>query len=489
MAHQANIPAPLLLLNIAGEEATTVASTFGLSDEDEFDYLKLVEKFKAYAAPEANETYVRFIFNRTKQQEGETFDHFLTEAKKNIKNCGFDKLENSLLRDKIVEGIRDKNLQQALLKNNKLTLEVAINECRAAEISKKYSKKMQETEVAEVNAIRFKSKKKPPVMTNFKQKPEETKTNYKEEKCRRCGYQRHAYNKCPAVGKTCANCGKPNHFAAMCDPGRQTVRAHEIQTTTAGAEDSEEEYQVLFSDCVETVETSAVAEVNSVSLKKEYRQRVKVENTVINFKLDPGSASSILSKEVFDTLKINKPLKKSNIVVKPYGNNSPVITVLGQISLKCKAGGQERDVEFLITDDRDRSLFGIRDCEKFGMIERKILEVDSNQTESPPEEREEFIKKNEDVFKGIGSFPGTHPILIRPDAQQVIRPAIRRPKVINDKLVPALQNLEAAEIIAKVEHLTPESWVSNIVVVTKPNGDIRICLDPVDLNMVIIKEP
>ena len=34
----------------------------------------------------------------------------------------------------------------------------------------------------------------------------------------------------------------------------------------------------------------------------------------------------------------------------------------------------------------------------------------------------------------------------------------------------------------------PTKWVSLIVVVKKPNGDVRICLDPVDLNKVVKRE-
>ena len=38
-------------------------------------------------------------------------------------------------------------------------------------------------------------------------------------------------------------------------------------------------------------------------------------------------------------------------------------------------------------------------------------------------------------------------------------------------------------IINKVEQ--PTEWVNPIVVVRKPNGDVRICLDPVDLNKAV----
>jgi hypothetical protein len=46
--------------------------------------------------------------------------------------------------------------------------------------------------------------------------------------------------------------------------------------------------------------------------------------------------------------------------------------------------------------------------------------------------------------------------------------------------------MEARGIITKVEQ--PTKWVNPMVVVKKPNGDVRICLDPVDLNKVIQRE-
>ena len=41
-------------------------------------------------------------------------------------------------------------------------------------------------------------------------------------------------------------------------------------------------------------------------------------------------------------------------------------------------------------------------------------------------------------------------------------------------------------IITAVEQ--PTKWVNPAIVVRKPNGDVRICLDPVDLNKAVKRE-
>ena len=62
-------------------------------------------------------------------------------------------------------------------------------------------------------------------------------------------------------------------------------------------------------------------------------------------------------------------------------------------------------------------------------------------------------------------------IPIDAEVQPVAQPIIRVPYHLRDKLTNKLKELVELEIIEKVSG--PSSWVSPVVVVPKPTGDIR----------------
>jgi len=62
-------------------------------------------------------------------------------------------------------------------------------------------------------------------------------------------------------------------------------------------------------------------------------------------------------------------------------------------------------------------------------------------------------------------------------------PLRRLPIGIRDKVAAELQRLEASGIIEPVTEPTP--WVSTLLVVAKPDGRIRICIDPKPLNKAL----
>ncbi|XP_034242986.1 uncharacterized protein LOC117646259 [Thrips palmi] len=434
-----------LLLNIAGEEATNLAATFGLEADDKYDYLQLVAQFDAYAKIEVNDTYERFVFNSCVQQEGETFDHFVTELRKKAKNCGFGDREKDFIRDRIVVGIRNKKVQEALFRVTPLTLEKAITDCRAAEQSRLYSKELQNhsnpaASSVSTDAIKHVTKKK----WNNQKKNNNYNSNKSEKdfKCSKCGYK-HEYGKCPAYGKQCIKCKEIGHFRSRCPEKKNKTDSIETKKQEEVKTDS---YDVYFTDSIQVQDAGKYPKV--------YRQKIRVEDKVIDFKLDPGASRSVLPVELFRELKTVKKLKKSNVVIQPYGKNTPSISDVYAVDLICTVGGLRGVVNFLVSEDANTPLFSCADCERFGLIKRIEVSVDEM-----TDEQTAFIQANEDVFTGLGKFPGTHPVLTKPEAEQVIRPALRKPTSVAEKLKPCLDNLVQREIISKVDHLTPECWV------------------------------
>ena len=146
-----------VLLHTIGEEALQVYDTFTFAEsENKID--PVVEKLDAYCSPKKNVTYEHYLFFSC-SQNGRPIDVFVTDLRTKVKTCEFGTLHNSLIRDRIVCGIDNKNVRQRLLHNNELTLEAAINDIRAAETSKTRTEALTNPAV-EAAAVNVNSKNK-----------------------------------------------------------------------------------------------------------------------------------------------------------------------------------------------------------------------------------------------------------------------------------------------------------------------------------------
>ena len=68
----------------------------------------------------------------------------------------------------------------------------------------------------------------------------------------------------------------------------------------------------------------------------------------------------------------------------------------------------------------------------------------------------------------------------------VVHPARRVPFALKENLKFELNRMVSLGVIEKVDK--PTDWVNSIVIVEKSNGDIRLCLDPKDLNRAVKRE-
>ena len=88
-----------------------------------------------------------------------------------------------------------------------------------------------------------------------------------------------------------------------------------------------------------------------------------------------------------------------------------------------------------------------------------------------------------DLFDGVGQLDGEVHLDVDPTVPPVQMPLRRLPIGVRDKVAAELQRMEADGIIAPVTE--PSSWVSALLVVAKPDGRIRICIDPKPLNKAL----
>jgi len=91
-----------------------------------------------------------------------------------------------------------------------------------------------------------------------------------------------------------------------------------------------------------------------------------------------------------------------------------------------------------------------------------------------------------DVFSGTGEFPGEHHITIDPAVQPVVHAPRRVALALQPKIKQLLDQMVENGVV--IQRDLPTDWVSSLVVVQKSSGQLRICLDPRDLNRAIKRE-
>ena len=121
-----------------GDDGLKVIKTFSYAaGEDPNDWRVVKEKMEKYCIGEVNEIYERYCFNKRDKLPTESIDSFVAELKTLAKTCNFrDCLRDSLIRDRIVLGVKKENTTRKLLRERDLTLNRRIDICRSEEIGR-----------------------------------------------------------------------------------------------------------------------------------------------------------------------------------------------------------------------------------------------------------------------------------------------------------------------------------------------------------------
>lgn len=213
----------------------------------------------------------------------------MTDLKILAKLCNFGEQEASLIRDRVILGIKDEALKERLLRIPDLNLVTAVNQCRAAEVSKNQLRGLHEN-VAVDSITGHKNKKCNKNAGNVKNKDNGNLVNKNCYQCFKCGTT-HSRGNCPAFGKTCNKCKKLNHYAVGCryrnntnkEPVNKKVNEMNESNKTDGSETENEIFEIKLD------------EVSTDNIKNEWFETVKINKTKIGFKIDTGTFENMCS--------------------------------------------------------------------------------------------------------------------------------------------------------------------------------------------------
>lgn len=452
---------------------------------------EVLKKFDDHCLPQKNVAMESFKFNMILQKEKQSFNEFETELRTQLRRCDFGctcgiSYEERMLRDRIIIGVFDKKLQLKLLDGRDEPLARVIETCKIYE-------------AANANKIILDKKQSvDSIITSTESTVFAVNTN---RFCFNCGdsWNPKHLESCKAKDISCKGCGKKGHFQRMCrrSKGKSTERNNNASENSRNSSDSRPNtgknavsalnwnssgstYVNFKSE--RTLSYKFIYRINSAE-KSKWTKDYRIGNQTVEFKIDTGADVNCIPMKIIN--KINSKFCNQNCDLPLFDYSNNKIEIFGIIKLECfeSKTNKSKTAEFVIVNNQFEPILGLDTCIKFGLVKRLDVDVIA----CLPEQKNEFLERNKDIFGGLGKFPGTFSIKLHENSKPILHYKKRIPLALVDKLKVKLDQMVQDEIISPVDY--PTDWVNNLQIVEKPNSnDLRICLDPKPLNTCIKRE-
>ncbi|KAK2709280.1 hypothetical protein QYM36_013070 [Artemia franciscana] len=375
-----------------------------------------------------------------------------------------------MIRDRLVFGVKQDKIRERLLSEGAgLTLALAIATCRAAEATQAQLIIMSNQEHSKVHV-----KQEIDVVTRQGRKCYKCGGSFTPghvcspkdsgdsgPKCYNCGGVFSKSHQCPAKEKSCIECKKMNHFAKMCRSSQRNI--HRIETEESSTDTSSQ----YFLERIQTKE-----EKNNEPVAKLYLTK---EGINMEFKIDTGAEANVIPMKTLNKMHPQPKLRPTPDILTSYTGES--LKVAGTCQLEVQYKNRELQIHKFYEVDTDKRPILSRQTSVLLNLIKLIYNIEQTPVASTTDE---ILVEYKDVFEGIGEMPGKCKIHLKPGAIPSVQPPRKVPLAIQDKLKNELEQLVSLRTIEKVTE--PTEWVNSMVVVQKPNGNIRIYLDPVELN-------
>ncbi|XP_014673090.1 PREDICTED: uncharacterized protein LOC106813466 [Priapulus caudatus] len=402
-------------------------------------FKETVEILSKHLVVQVNVPFERHMFKRLLPEANEPISRYITRLRERAANCEFID-EDDQIRDHIIHTYGSTSLRRKLLQTGKqLTLAKLQEIACAYEAVETQLEEMRPNET--VHRVTGKPQRDKPIKGD-KDRVYRKTLRPSQGVCYRCGQSGH-YGKdvtCPAKGKQCRKCSNYGHYAKMCKSSDRTSDSW-----------------------------------------KPKRGKVQLGGVPVKMVIDSGASANIICQSLWEQLKekrIKCASQKCTKQLFAYGSKVP-LPVIGTFQCTAVVQNTQVNAEIMVVKGSGQPLLGKKTAKQLGVL-KVGLNINTIASDS-------IEKEFEKCCTGVGKLTDYQIQLhIDESVQPVAQPVRRAPFALRDKIDQKLEELLNMDIIERVEG--PTRWVSPLVVVPKPNGDIRVCVDMRQANKAIIRE-
>ena len=207
--------------------------------------------------------------------------------------------------------------------------------------------------------------------------------------------------------------------------------------------------------------------------------------------LFPGLPHDVLRKSI-----------DKRVTLVAYNKQEIKQLVLCCINVSNMSTGKSKICKFFVVGDCCNPITGFQDSIALNLLSINVpftdrwadkscsFRADSIDIKEISEEKltHDFIlKKYKKLFTGIGCFQcAPAEIKLKDNAVPVQKPPRRIPVALRDEFQEEIKSMVKSGILTNLDKTQATEWLNSFVVVRKPSGKLRVCLDPTDLNPHII---
>ena len=444
-------------------------------------FAELCQLLKDHQNPKPSVIMQRFRFNTRVRKQGETIAAYVAELRKLCEHCDYpaDMIEE-MLRDRLVCGVNNDQIQRRLLAESKLTYKSAIDHATAIETASRDLKDLQGSRTSDVNRVQTQNKKSTSSGRRYQpQQMQASASSFPRKPCYRCDGD-HDSESFRFKNTECHYCHKVGHIDKACKAKKRANAPTQSRgtPTQAGATgqsrrpQSQAQQQNRGVSYVVEEEADIASHYEIFTIKDEHSKALivtpEVAGHALPMELDTGAAISLLPRSLYDEHFASLPLLQTGVVLRTYSGEKLIPE--GKLKVPVVWNEEKLNLDLTVVKTSGPALLG-RDW--MSKLKVQLPEV-KHMTQL--ETLDGILNAHKDLFKDeLGKLTAsTAKIFVKADARPHFLKARSLPYAMRTKVEAELSRLTNDGIIEPVQF---SDWAAPVVPVKKGDGNIRLCGD------------